>query len=172
MNKELLNRFLSSIILIPLVIFLIMEGGIIFNIFIIICFGLTLFEWRNMSKKYSHYIPGIFFLFFSFISIYLLRNKFNGEYLYLFFILFICVATDIGGFIIGKLIKGPKLSKISPNKTYSGMLGSFLFSIIFSYFFFKISTSRIFQKFHFRNINIYNYYFSNKSIWRFSYFLF
>ena len=165
MNKELLNRFLSSIILIPLVIFLIMEGGIIFNIFIIICFGLTLFEWHNMSKKYSHYIPGIFFLFFSFISIYLLRNKFNGEYLYLFFILFICVATDIGGFIIGKLIKGPKLSKISPNKTYSGMLGSFLFSIIFSYFFFKISTSRIFQKFHFRNINIYNYYFSNKSSW-------
>ena len=90
-----------------------------------------------MSKKYNHYIPGIFFLFFSFISIYLLRNKFNGEYLYLLFILIICVATDIGGYVIGKLIKGPKLSKISPNKTYSGMLGSFLFSIIFSYFFLK-----------------------------------
>jgi len=137
MNKELLDRLLSSIILVPLIIFLVMEGGIIFNIFIFICFALTLIEWHNMSKKYNHYIPGIFFLFFSFISIYLLRNKFNGEYLYLLFILIICVATDIGGYVIGKLIKGPKLSKISPNKTYSGMLGSFLFSIIFSYFFLK-----------------------------------
>ena len=137
MSKELLDRFVSSIILVPLIIFLVVEGDIIFNIFIFICFALTLIEWHNMSKKYNHYIPGIFFLFFSFISIYLLRNKFNGEYLYLLFILFICIATDIGGYVIGKLIKGPKLSKISPNKTYSGMLGSFLFSIIFSYFFLK-----------------------------------
>ena len=90
-----------------------------------------------MSKKYNHYLPGIFFLIFSFISIYLLRNKFNEEYIYLLFVLFICVSTDIGGFVIGKLIKGPKLSKISPKKTYSGMAGSFLFSIIFSYFFLK-----------------------------------
>ena len=137
MNKELLDRLLSSIILVPLIIFLVMEGGIIFNIFIFICFALTLFEWHNMSKKYNHYLPGIFFLIFSFISIYLLRNKFNEEYIYLLFVLFICVSTDIGGFVIGKLIKGPKLSKISPKKTYSGMVGSFLFSIIFSYFFLK-----------------------------------
>ena len=136
-HKELLNRFISSIILIPLIIFLIIQGGIIFNIFILICFFLTLFEWRHMSKKYNHYIPGIFFLIFSFFSIYYLRNEFNGEYIYLLFVLFICVATDLGGYFIGKLIKGPKLSKISPKKTYSGMLGSFLFSIIFSYFFLK-----------------------------------
>ena len=137
MNKELLNRFISSIILIPLIIFLIIKGGIIFNIFIFICFFLTLSEWHNMTKKYNHYMPGIFFLIFSFISIYYLRNQFNGEYLYLLFVLFICVATDIGGYVIGSLIKGPRLSKISPKKTYSGMLGGFLFSIIFSYFFLK-----------------------------------
>ena len=137
MNKELLNRILSSIILIPLIIFLIIEGGIIFNIVLFICFFLTLFEWHNMSKKYNHYLPGIFFLIFSFISIYLLRNKFNEEYIYLLFVLFICIATDIGGYVIGNLIKGPKLSKISPKKTYSGMIGGFLFTIIFSYFFLK-----------------------------------
>ena len=136
-DKEFLNRFISSIILIPLIIFLIIEGGIMFNIFILICFFLTLFEWRHMSKKYNYYIPGIFFLIFSFFSIYYLRNKFNGDYIYLLFILFICVATDLGGYVIGKLVKGPKLSKVSPKKTYSGMLGSFLFSIIFSYFFLK-----------------------------------
>ena len=135
MKRELFKRFISTIILIPLIIFLIIEGGIVFNIFILICFFLTLLEWRQMSKKHNHYIPGIFFLIFSFFSIYYLRNEFNREYVYLLFVLFICVSTDIGGYVIGKLIKGPKLSKISPKKTYSGMLGSFLFSIIFSYFF-------------------------------------
>jgi len=137
MKSELFNRFVSSIILIPLIIFFIIEGGIIFNIFILICFYLALFEWHHMSKRYNHYIPGIFFLILSFFSIYYIRNQFNGEYLYLLFVLFICVATDIGGYITGNLIKGPKLSKISPKKTYSGMLGGFLFSIIFSYFFLK-----------------------------------
>ena len=138
MDKELLNRFLSSIFLIPIIIFIIIEGGIIFNIFISICFLITLFEWYNMSKKFNHCIPGIFFLFFSFFSIYHLRNQLNEDYLYFLLVLLICITTDIGGYVIGKLIKGPKLSKISPKKTYSGMLGSFLFPIIFSYFFLKI----------------------------------
>jgi len=52
-------------------------------------------------------------------------------------ILFICVFTDIGGYIFGKLFKGPKLTKISPKKTYSGVIGGYLFSIIFMAFFFN-----------------------------------
>jgi phosphatidate cytidylyltransferase len=47
----------------------------------------------------------------------------------------ICVATDLGGFLFGKLIKGPKLTKLSPNKTYSGMMGSFILTIILVYLF-------------------------------------
>ncbi len=43
----------------------------------------------------------------------------------------ICIFTDIGGYIFGKMFKGPKLTSISPNKTYSGVFGSFLFSLIF-----------------------------------------
>ena len=46
----------------------------------------------------------------------------------------ICVASDLGGIIIGKIFKGPKLTKISPNKTISGSLGSFIFSILISVF--------------------------------------
>ena len=45
-------------------------------------------------------------------------------------IILICISTDIGGYTFGKLFKGPKLTKISPNKTYSGMIGSFFLSII------------------------------------------
>jgi phosphatidate cytidylyltransferase len=51
------------------------------------------------------------------------------------FIILICVSSDIGGFIIGKLFKGPKLIKISPNKTYSGSIGSYIFSLLFTLFF-------------------------------------
>ena len=46
-------------------------------------------------------------------------------------IIFICIFTDIGGYIFGNLFKGPKLTKISPKKTYSGVIGGYLFSIIF-----------------------------------------
>ena len=46
---------------------------------------------------------------------------------YIFFvILIICISTDIGGYIFGKIFKGPKLTKISPKKTYSGVIGGYL----------------------------------------------
>ena len=50
----------------------------------------------------------------------------------LFMILLICISSDIGGIFFGKIFKGPKLTKISPNKTYSGSIGSFIFSIFVS----------------------------------------
>ena len=38
-----------------------------------------------------------------------------------------------GGYIFGKIFKGPKLTKISPNKTYSGAFGSVVLSLVFAY---------------------------------------
>ena len=135
MKNELLKRILSSIFLIPLIIFLILQGSIVFIFFIIICFFITSYEWLNMSKKSSYSILGIFFLIFSFYSIYKLRINTYDDYLYLFFVITVCISTDIGGYFFGKTLKGPKLTKISPNKTYAGMIGSFLFSLIFSIIF-------------------------------------
>ena len=135
MNKELRQRFLSSLVLISIVGIIVIAGGVIFNLFLLFCFFLTIFEWHNMSKKFIYHIPGIFFLILSYFSIYYLTNKLNDNYSYFLFILLICVSTDIGGYVVGTIIKGPKLSKISPKKTYSGMLGSFLFSIVFAYFY-------------------------------------
>ena len=40
------------------------------------------------------------------------------------FVVVICISTDIGGYVFGKLFKGPKLTKLSPNKTFTGVLGS------------------------------------------------
>ena len=85
-----------------------------------------------MSKKKKFFLIGYIFLSFSFYSVIELRNNFPGEYFYLLLIATICVATDMGGYIFGKTFKGPKLTKISPNKTYSGMIGGFFLSIISS----------------------------------------
>ena len=55
------------------------------------------------------------------------------------YILIICISTDLGGYIFGKIFKGPKLTRISPKKTYSGVIGSYLMSIIFIYLFMNSS---------------------------------
>ena len=65
---------------------------------------------------------------------YLVRDRGLFEFLMIFII---CIATDIGGYIFGKTFKGPKLIKISPNKTYSGVVGSFAISLLFGLIYVK-----------------------------------
>jgi phosphatidate cytidylyltransferase len=132
MNNELTKRLISSIILIPTSIFFIIKGSFIFNFFLLVCFFITSYEWIKMIKKELIKISGLIFLILSFYSIYKIRNDFDGDFFYLLFITIICVATDIGGYVFGNIFSGPKLTKISPKKTYSGSIGSYLFSIIFT----------------------------------------
>lgn len=48
-------------------------------------------------------------------------------------------AMDVGGFIVGTNLKGPKLApKISPNKTWSGLVGGIVFAIAASILYFYI----------------------------------
>ena len=82
-----------------------------------------------MIKRADIKFLGILFLCFSFYSAFFFRDQ-NLEGFLL--IILICVSTDIGGYIFGNLFKGPKLSKISPNKTQSGMIGGFVLSLISS----------------------------------------
>tara|TARA_B100001093_G_scaffold408413_1_gene397258 strand:+ start:2708 stop:3364 length:657 start_codon:yes stop_codon:yes gene_type:complete len=133
--NELTKRILSSIILIPLVFLIIIKGSYYFDIFLILCLFISIFEWHKMVKKKNFNLLGIFFLILSFFTIYKLRNSLDGKYIYLLFVTIICISTDIGGFLFGKLIKGPKLSRFSPNKTYSGMIGSFILTLLSIYLF-------------------------------------
>ena len=133
MNKELFIRILSSIILLPLVFFFIIKGSIFFNFFIIIMMLISAYEWHFLSLKKYYYIPGFIFIIFSFYTFYFFRQE--SDYLLFLIILTTCIATDIGGYVFGKILKGPKLTKISPNKTYSGMFGGFVFSVITFYLF-------------------------------------
>ena len=134
MTQEFQKRLVSSLILIPFCFFIIIKGSLLFNIFLLICFLITSYEWHMMSKKKFYYIFGYIFLIISFYSVYSLRNNENEISFFLFlFIIITCVSTDIGGYIFGKILKGPKLTKLSPNKTYSGMIGSYILSVISIY---------------------------------------
>ena len=137
MNNEILKRILSSIILIPIALFFIIKGSYFFIFFILVCFLISSYEWFLMSKNKKYNLPGLIFIIFSFYTAYYLRNEMYGDYIYLLMVILICVFTDIGGYVFGKIFKGPKLTKISPNKTYSGMIGGYLCSIIFMSIFFN-----------------------------------
>ena len=128
-NNELQKRILSSIILIPIALFFIIKGSIFFNFFVIVMLFITLYEWHFLSLKKSYYFPGFAFVFFSFYTFYYYGNE-SDYRIYFFLILLTCIATDIGGYVFGKILKGPKLTKISPNKTITGMFGGFLLSVI------------------------------------------
>lgn len=147
MKSELLKRILSSILLISLIIYLIIEGSYLFTLFLTICFFLSLYEWQRMSKNIIYKYLGIIFLFISFYSVYQIRFSFANEYYPLFFILIICVSTDIGGFLFGKILKGPKLTKISPNKTYAGVMGSYILSLLSIFIYFKYINNSNFNGF-------------------------
>tara|TARA_B100001057_G_scaffold225167_1_gene225455 strand:+ start:639 stop:1274 length:636 start_codon:yes stop_codon:yes gene_type:complete len=129
MIKEFEKRLLSSLILIPTVIFFIIQGSLFFTFFLSILFLATSYEWFQMTKKNDLLkFLGIIFLLFSFYATFEIREE-NGFKFFLF-IVTVCIFTDIGGYVFGKIFKGPKLTKISPNKTYSGVFGSFILSMI------------------------------------------
>ena len=129
MIKEFEKRILSSVILIPIAIFFIIKGSVFFSFFLSISFLATSYEWIKMSKKNNFLkLLGIIFLLYSFYTAFEIREYKNFKYF--LFIVTVCIFTDIGGYIFGKIFKGPKLTKISPNKTYAGVFGSFLLSLM------------------------------------------
>ena len=135
-NKELQKRILSSIILMPVTFFFIIQGSLTFIFFLSLIFLLTSLEWFRMTKnKDLLRIFGLFFLFFSFFSTIYLRQHIGLNFF--IFIIIVCIFTDTGGYIFGKTFKGPKLTKVSPKKTYSGVIGSFLISLLFGLIYIK-----------------------------------
>tara|TARA_B110000027_G_scaffold78781_1_gene83808 strand:- start:93 stop:671 length:579 start_codon:yes stop_codon:yes gene_type:complete len=77
------------------------------------------------------YLSGLVYLIFSIES-----ENYNLK-IYLLYSVLVAILSDIGGLVCGKILKGKKLTKISPNKTISGSIGSFIFSILLIPFFYK-----------------------------------
>ena len=138
-NKELQKRILSSIVLIPIVFFFIFQGTFFFGFFLSIFFLASSYEWIKMNKLHVLKIIGVCYLFLAFLFAYFLKEKFTiGSFI---LVLIICIFTDLGGYIFGKVFKGPKLTKISPKKTYAGALGGFILSLVAALIYLKYTAT-------------------------------
>ena len=148
MNNEFKKRTLTSIVLfIFLYLMFINEKFFILSIFIVstvaviefITLSSKIFKNRNIINLSSILFFSSYILFISSFLIYLVAiSKFK---ILVFILLLICVFSDIGGILTGKIFKGPKLIKVSPNKTVSGSVGSFLFAVAMSITLVFFSTS-------------------------------
>jgi phosphatidate cytidylyltransferase len=134
LKNNFIKRLVSSIVILPILFLIIYFGNIFFLSMLIIIAIISFYELKNISFNNLIFIFSLLILTLFLYSSWELRNLQNGFYLILF-VLFICIFTDIGGYLFGKTFKGPKISSISPNKTYSGMVGSFLLPIIVIFFF-------------------------------------
>ncbi len=149
MYKELQKRILSSIILFPIAYYFIISGSFYLMFFTLTCFLVSIYEWNKMVKKIKFKFLGSLFLIFSFYSFYDISSSNFG-----IFVLLVCVSTDIGGYVFGKLFKGPKLIKISPNKTYSGMIGGYFLSLLVLKLFLNIYDGTVNEEWFFVTILI------------------
>ena len=121
------KRFVISLLAFPL-IYILLYQKILFNLLIVIIFIFCLYEWiKIFKKKKIIFFLGLFILFIFLISLIRIYNfeDYNLKFLWLILLTWL---TDIGGYIFGKLFGGPKLIKISPNKTWAGAVGSIILS--------------------------------------------
>ena len=142
LNKRILTS-LPLIILIALAIY----NDIILVLSLFIISSILIYEFSNILKKIFKRNKKNLFIFLNLFIFYIclfasqiyifLSNEFENKQNVFLFILSICIFTDIGGYIFGKIFKGKKLISISPNKTYAGMIGSFLCSLLVCILFVK-----------------------------------
>ena len=134
MINNLLLRILSSLIIAPLCFYIIFKGSFYFIFFLSICLIIIIAESKNLITHKIYFVLFIVFIFFSLFCVYKIRNFYvdnETKNIIIFFgVLLISISTDIGGYVFGKIIKGPKLTNISPNKTYSGSIGGIFLTLI------------------------------------------
>jgi len=134
-STNLKKRFYTSILLFFLIISLGYSDFVL--VYSLIVLGvISIIEFLNLTQKITS--NRLFFIFFNIVFIiyvflfcylFLFFSNFIQLKLFIFILLISCAASDIGGFIFGKIFKGPKLTKISPKKTFSGAIGSIFLTI-------------------------------------------
>ena len=127
--NNLQKRILTSLIILPISIFIIVKGGYFLLFFLFIVFLAGNYELFSVFKKKITAIFLDLILILSLFTIYYLREENDYSFMILLWIIILCVCSDIGGYIFGKTFRWKKLTKISPNKTLSGVLGSFTLSL-------------------------------------------
>ena len=141
MTKQFFYRILTSIFLF-FAVYLMFIDNIFLILFLSIISIISYYEFckliilikMNLKLSYFNFIfyNILFFLYLSFFSIIIYNSLVHesNDKIFILFILFICILTDVGGIFFGKLIGGKKLTKISPNKTIAGSIGGFILSFL------------------------------------------
>ena len=145
------KRFIISLLAFP-IIYILLYQKIFSNFLIFIVFIFCVYEWNKIFIKKNYiYLLGFLILLVFLVSLLKIYNaeSYNLKFLWLVLIAWL---TDIGGYIFGKLFGGPKLIKISPNKTWTGTLGSLILSQFACLIFFLDNSYKI-------NFNIFFYQF-------------
>ena len=150
MNKNFLLRFFSSLLLGPLVIFAVYLDNYFFYLLLLVVIIPAIYETLKLKVKIIKIFIFSLLIIFTLCSLQI-YNLNNGKYV-IIFILLLTWLSDIGGYIFGKFIGGKKIKIISPNKTYSGFAGSFLFVQSFGFYVKSLNTSYI-------NETVLNFYF-------------
>ena len=156
--NNLLNRIFTSMILLFIVYGAMINRHLLLMFISLIGFVVMIEVYRlikvifkdNNNKIFFFYLIPVIYLSIFFPQLYFFITSDNNNKLIFIYLLLVCVMTDLGGYIFGKFFQGKKLTNISPNKTYSGLIGSYILSnIVFIYFFFKFNFSYSFLIFTF-----------------------
>ena len=150
MNSNIKKRILTSILLIALLIGMFFYSYIMIISLIIIAIISWIEFYALISKILKNnilkdkffrffykalsliYLSGLVYLIFA------IESDYSNLKIYLLYSVLVAILSDIGGLVCGKIFKGKKLTKISPNKTISGSIGSFIFAILLIPFFYKV----------------------------------
>ena len=144
---EVFKRIITSILLLILLILSFNNIYILFLTLLICCYEIF-YEiflilkkiYINKSKQNLYIFLLVSLSYITYVNIEIFNifiNNIHEKKILLYLIITVCVLSDIGGYIFGKTFKGKKLTKISPKKTYSGMIGSYLISITVSLYLFN-----------------------------------
>ena len=135
-SKNFKKRIFTSLFLLSLFILMFVFNEIL--IFTLIIFGvLSIVEFIDITRKTFNRVLVLIIsnsIFVIYVFMFCIITVYFSNILYLkiifFSLLLSCITSDIGGYVFGKTFKGPKLTKISPNKTVSGSIGSLILSCL------------------------------------------
>ena len=146
--NNLLNRIFTSMTLFIIIYGALINEHLLFMLLTLIGFLVMIELYRlikvifknSNNKIVFFYLISIIYLSICLPQLYFFITLDNSNKLIFIYFLLVCVMTDLGGYIFGKFFQGKKLTSISPNKTYSGLIGSYILSnMVFIYFFLKFN---------------------------------
>jgi len=126
--KNFYLRLVSSLVIGPAFLLCLYEVGFFFYSLLFLLLLSSFYEIFKNVKQFFLSFALYFLVLFFIASLFNIRGSNNSDYIFLVWLILIVWTSDIGGYVFGKIFKGPKLTNYSPNKTISGLLGSIVFS--------------------------------------------